>query len=89
MILIGVVLAGLFLIVRPLPGLMRGMSTGVLIGKGYAKPRISREEDPERFKALMRQRMTEMAPGFLLLLGAVAWVVMDAIATASQPAFPG
>jgi len=82
--LIGAFLAGLYFIVRPLPGVLRALRTGVLIGKGYGSPRITREAEPERFKALLRRRVAEMTPGFFLTLGAIGWFVMNLLGSQGQ-----
>lgn len=87
--LVGVFLAGIVFIVRPLPGILNGMRTGVLIGKGYAKPRISREAEPERFNALMRQRLAEITPGVLLVLGALGWAALNILAAGAQASAQG
>lgn len=79
MITIGLILAGLFLIVRPVPGILKGNASGVLIGKGYGAPRIERAVEPERFRALIRKRYGEMLPGVVILGIAVAWEVVNFI----------
>lgn len=82
MILIGVILAGLVMLVGPLPGLVKAMTSGVIIGKGYGSPRISREEDPARFKRLLGQRFATLVPGAALFFGGLAWLLLNVFAAA-------
>jgi len=90
---IGAVIASLFLILRTGPGLLRARATGVLIGKGHARPRIERSLEPERFDSLWSQRArTLIAPAVVLacavvflLLEVWAYSVMNARRQASRP----
>jgi hypothetical protein len=88
MIVLGVILAGLIMMAGPVPGLVRAMSTGTLIGKGHGAPRILRSEEPERFSRLLKQRFTALVPGAALFLGGLSWIVLNLLAAATQGSVP-
>ncbi len=59
----GGTLAGLFFIWTVLPSLMRAWSTGVIVSKAYGAPKIERAVDPERFKAMLANRVGTLWTG--------------------------
>ena len=74
---IGAVIASLFLILRTGPGLLRARATGVLIGKGHARPRIERSLEPERFDSLWRQRAQTLIAPAVVLACAVVFLLLE------------
>ncbi|MFN3856624.1 MAG: hypothetical protein ACK4RV_02665 [Caulobacter sp.] len=80
---IGAVIASLFLILRTGPGLLRARATGVLIGKGHARPRIERSLEPERFDSLWSQRARTLIAPTVVLACAVVFLLLEAWALKS------
>jgi len=82
--LLGVILAGLFLVLRPVPGILKANASGVIVRKGHGSVRVERIAEPERFRTLMRQRLAEMIPGAILLAAGLAWLILNLVAAAAQ-----
>lgn len=75
MLVFAVIFAGLFLVARPLFELVVAARTGVIVGKGHGAPRIERAARDGRFEALMHQRLANLTPGVLMVVGGVAWLI--------------
>lgn len=65
--LLVLLLAGIALLVAPLPGILGALSSGVIVRKGHGSVRISRAEEPERFRKLLNQRIATMIPGAIIV----------------------
>ena len=56
-VVLGASLAGLYLILRDLFPWMEAQRSGVLRTRGHNPRRVLRSEEPERFRALLRNRV--------------------------------
>jgi hypothetical protein len=75
MVLIGASLGGLFLILKELAPLLGALSSGVIHTRGHRRQKVERAVDPERFKALCRNRYKGIGLGLLAIAVGVGWVV--------------
>ena len=73
----GLIGAGTFLTLRSLLPWMAAQRSGVIRSKGSRAQKIDRAEEPERFRALSRQRLSGILPGLLCLAGGVAWLAYN------------
>jgi hypothetical protein len=76
---VGSIFAGLFFGVRELAPYLSAKRTGVIRRRGHSALAIRRDDEPERFAALVSKRLTASMLGFgLSVVGVVATVVAGA-----------
>ena len=73
--LIGLYLAGLFLVAREFVPWVGALSSGVIRTRSHKREKVTRAADPERFRVLTRQRFVAMGPGALCLAAAIGWTL--------------
>jgi hypothetical protein len=77
---VGSIFAGLFFGIRELAPYLQARRTGVIRRRGYSALLVRRDEEPDRFAALVRKRLTGALLGFgLSIAGLVAVVVTGAV----------
>jgi len=69
-ILLGAFLAGLFLTLKDMIPWARAQASGTIQTRGHNPRIVRRADDPERFKALSRNRLKSAWLGFILLMAA-------------------
>lgn len=70
MILLGALLAGLFLVLKDLIPWAQAQASGTIRSRGHNRQQVRRSEDPDRFRALSRNRLKGAWPGVILLMAA-------------------
>ncbi len=75
-VVLGACLAGLYLILRDLFPYLDARRTGVLRTRGYKPRKVSRAEEPERFRTLLRNRTDGMIIGVLAIVFGVLWAFL-------------
>lgn len=80
LVVLGACLAGIFLISRELIPLVSAWSSGVIRTRGANPKRVRRDEEPERFKALCRNRFNAMGLGFLAIGFGLLWIWLGLLA---------
>ncbi len=68
MIGIGVLLAGLFMLVAQGVGILGSLRSGVIISKSYGAARIERATEKVRFDKLIKQRTAALGPALILIV---------------------
>ena len=79
-VVIGASLAGLYLILKELFPLLSAWRTGVIRTKGANPRRVERAVEPERFRALCRNRINGMGLGLLAIAFGLTWMVFGLLA---------
>ncbi len=84
----GLIGAGLFLSLRSLLPYLSAKRTGVIQSRGARKTRIERGTEPDRFKALAKQRLAGLWPGLACIAAGLGWLAYNfwALSIISQPA---
>lgn len=72
-VMIGACLGGIYLILRDLFPWLEAQRTGVLKTRGYTPKRVLRSEEPDRFKAYLRNRVDGMIIGLLAIGFGICW----------------
>ena len=72
-VFLGSMLAGIIMVLRELIPLLAAHSSGRIRARGHGKKIVLRTEEPERFKALCRNRVNAMGIGFLAMGFGVLW----------------
>ncbi|MDZ4362023.1 hypothetical protein [Brevundimonas sp.] len=67
MLVIGAFLAGIFLILKELVPLVGAWRSGAIMTWGHRPVRVTRAQEPDRFKGLCRQRFKDMRFGALAI----------------------
>lgn len=65
---IGILLAGLFLLVVQGVSILGSLRSGVIISKSYGAARIERATETDRFNKLIKQRTAALTPALILLV---------------------
>jgi len=65
---IGILLAGLFMLVVQGAGILKSLRTGLIISRSYGAPRIERASEAARFDKLIRPRTAALGPAVILLI---------------------
>ncbi|WP_439470349.1 hypothetical protein [Brevundimonas sp.] len=73
----GAIGAGLLLALRELLPWMEANRTGRIRTRGDRAQTVLRDEDPERFKALLKKRFNAAGPGALFVIGGVVWLAWN------------
>jgi len=73
----GAIGAGLLLALRELLPWMEANRTGRIRTRGDRAQTVLRDEDPERFKALLNKRFNAAGPGALFVIGGVVWLAWN------------
>lgn len=77
MIGIGLIGAGFYFGLRSLLHWMAAQSTGVIRRQGASTQKIERAVDPERFNALLKQRLNGLIQGLCCVVGGLAWLIYN------------
>ena len=83
MLLIGLYLAGLFLVVKDGVPWVLAVTSGTIRTRSSKRELVMREQEPGRFTDLVRQRFSGMAPGALCLILALAWTFWPVVGAIS------
>jgi hypothetical protein len=81
----GLIGAGLFLTLRSLIPWMSAQRTGVIRSQGSRAQKIERAQEPDRFRALSKQRLSGVFPGLLCVAGGIAWLAYNFWALSTYP----
>ncbi|NEX94437.1 hypothetical protein [Caulobacter sp. 17J65-9] len=84
MLPLGVVLAGLFLLLRDAVPLFEAHRTGVVRTRGSRPQKVERASEPDRFAGLVGQRFRSLVGPALLILGGLVWLFLALISQAAQ-----
>ena len=80
MIFIAAVLAGLFFALRELLPYLSAQASGSIKRRGYNGGVVRRSEDPERFSALLRNRLKGALAGFgIVVVAVVVWIALSVL----------
>jgi hypothetical protein len=79
-VVFGASLAGIYLILRDLLPFLEAQRTGILHTRGYNRRKVLRADEPERFKALLRNRTDGMILGLLAIVFGILWLVFWVLA---------
>ena len=75
----GAIGAGLFLMLREFLPWVEARRTGRVRRKGARAQIVTREAEPERFEALLQNRLKAAGSGALLILGGLGWLAWNAL----------
>jgi hypothetical protein len=82
MLPLGVVLAGLFLLLRDAVPLFEAHRTGMVRTRGSRPQKVERASEPDRFSGLVGQRLRGLGGPALLTLGGMVWLFVGLISSA-------
>ena len=74
---VGAIGAGLLLALRELLPWMEANRTGRIKTRGDRAQTVVRDDDPERFKALLKRRFNAAGPGALFVIGGLVWLAWN------------
>lgn len=80
LVFIGALLGGIILILRELFPFLQAQKTGVIRTRGHTRKQVLRAEEPDRFKALCRNRTDGMVVGAMVIGFGVAWALVGLFA---------
>ncbi len=75
MIVIGALLAGLFLILKDLVPLTAALGTGAIQTRGHRRQKVERATDPQRFRNLCRNRYRGIGLGLVVVAAGIGWAL--------------
>jgi hypothetical protein len=79
MVGLGAIGAGLLLALRELIPWMEAGRTGRIKTRGERAQTVIRDEDPERFEALLKRRFNAAGPGALFVVGGLVWLAWNGL----------
>jgi hypothetical protein len=68
MILLGAFLAGVFLALKDLIPWAQARASGSIRSRGHNRQVVRRQDDPEQFRLLLRNRLRDAWPGCILMM---------------------
>jgi hypothetical protein len=78
-IIVGLLIAGLFLMLREGLPLLRAYQTGVIRTRGHRPRDILRADEPERFNGLIKQRLKLAGGAGVLVLAGMGYLLLQVI----------
>ena len=71
--------AGVILILKELIPVLQAQASGVIYSRGHSRKRVERAVDPERFRALCRNRWKAMSLGLLAIGIGIGWLCLGVV----------
>lgn len=72
-------IAGVILILKELIPVLQAQASGVIHSRGHSRKRVERAVDPERFRALCRNRWKAMSLGLIAIGVGVGWLGLGVV----------